>query len=90
MDKRQLLETLHRLHGELSATDDVDPETQELLNTVTGDIERLLKKSGQTSASEVEPVASGLRDLVLKFEAEHPQLSVSVGKVANALAAMGI
>ncbi len=89
MDKQQLRDTLNRLHGELSAADDVDPETLAILRTVTGDIERLLNNSGKTTAAEVEPVASGLRELVLKFEAEHPQLSVSVGKVADALAAMG-
>jgi hypothetical protein len=31
-----------------------------------------------------------LKDLLLRFEADHPQLSVAVGRVADALAAMGI
>jgi hypothetical protein len=90
MEKQQLLATLERLHGELSATEQVDSETLELLEKVTADIERLLKKSGRATAAEVEPVSSGLRDLVLKFEADHPQLSANIGKVADALAAMGI
>jgi hypothetical protein len=31
-----------------------------------------------------------LKDLLLKFEADHPQMSVTIGRVADALAAMGI
>jgi hypothetical protein len=89
MDKR-LSETVERLRRELSSADDVDPETLALLRSVTDDIDRLVAKRGKTTASEVEPVTSGLRDLVLRFEADHPQLSVAIGKVADALAAMGI
>ena len=44
--------------------------------------------AGSTSA-EAEPVTSKLRDLLLKFEAEHPELSAAIGKVADTLAAMG-
>jgi uncharacterized protein DUF4404 len=31
-----------------------------------------------------------LKDALLRFEAEHPQMSNAIGKVADALAAMGI
>jgi hypothetical protein len=89
MDKTQLAQTLRRLHGELSQTERVDPETLALLRTLTDDIDRLLEKRGETSSADVEPVTTGLRDLVRKFEAEHPDLSASVGRVADALAAMG-
>jgi hypothetical protein len=90
MEKQRLVETLGRLHSELSAAEDVDPETRALLQTLTDDIDRLLSKRGKATPSEVEPVSSGLRDLVLKFEGDHPQLSATIGKVADALAAMGI
>jgi hypothetical protein len=49
----------------------------------------LLENRSQTSTDDVDPVTRGLRDLLLKFEAEHPQLSAKVGQVADALAAMG-
>jgi hypothetical protein len=60
------------------------------LRAITHDIERALDKREQAEADELEPATSGLRDLMLKFEAEHPQLSVAMGRVADALAAMGI
>jgi 3,4-dihydroxy 2-butanone 4-phosphate synthase/GTP cyclohydrolase II len=37
----------------------------------------------------LESDSGGINELLSKFEAEHPQLSVSIGRVADALAAMG-
>jgi hypothetical protein len=90
MNNERLLETLHQLHVELSQTERVDSEVLTRLRAVTDDIERALDQHGATSAAELEPASSGLKDLLLRFEAEHPQLSVAVGRVADALAAMGI
>ena len=89
MENKRLLDTLKQLHDELSREQDVDPETVALLQTLTGDIERVLQRRGGASTADVKPVASGLRDLMLRFEADHPQLAAAVGKVADSLAAMG-
>ncbi|MEX0642436.1 MAG: DUF4404 family protein [Pirellulales bacterium] len=88
MENKRLLDTLKQLHVELTETQHVDPETLELLATLTKDIESVSQRQ-ETASEEMEPVASGLRDLMLKFEAEHPQFSAAAGKVADALAAMG-
>jgi len=88
MEKQRLLQTLEQLQKELSQAERVDPETLAELETLTGDIRRALDECDAKSAAEVEPV-SGLRDRLLKYEAEHPQLSAAVGRVADALAAMG-
>ena len=90
MEKAKLVETLQELHAALSGAKQVDPDTRALMRTLTDDIARLLEKEGGASHEEVEPVSSGLRDLVLRFEGDHPQLSLAVGKVADALSAMGI
>jgi hypothetical protein len=96
MEQRELVDVLAKLHAELSKSDQVDPATLESLRTLTADLNRLLsKQGGQPGAAaakqdDVEPVTRGLRDLLLEFEAEHPQLSGTLGKVADALAAMGI
>lgn len=90
MDKQRLVNTLQQLHAELSAAERVDPDTLKLLRTVTDDIGRLLEKPSEVSPDDVDPVTRGLKDLLLKFESEHPQLSARVGEVADALAAMGI
>jgi hypothetical protein len=90
MDKQRLLGTLNDLHVELSHAGSVDPEVLVRLRALTDDIQRALDRHGQSSTSELEPASSGLKDLLLRFESEHPQLSVAVGRVADALAAMGI
>jgi hypothetical protein len=88
MEKQRLLQTLEQLHKELSQTEHVDPETLAELETLTSEIRSALDQRSAKSAAEVEPV-SGLRDLLLRYEADHPQLSAAIGRVADALAAMG-
>ena len=90
MEKQQLIARLQQLHAELSRADRVDPETLALLGALTDDIDRLLDGNPETSAADVGPVSHGLRGLMLKFEAEHPEVSSAIGKVADALAAIGI
>jgi hypothetical protein len=90
MKSDELVATLAELHRELSRIDETDPRTLGLLRALTDDITRLTGEKKPLTAAEAEPVASGLKSLLLKFEAEHPQLSVAVGKVADALAAVGI
>jgi hypothetical protein len=94
MRNRPLKETLEHLHRELSSAESVDPESLALLRTLTDDIDRFLEKRGtagsKDAAAESAPDTSGLRGLLLKFEAEHPEFSVAVGRVADALAAVGI
>ena len=77
MDQRELFETLTKLHSELSKSDEVDPATLDMLRTLTADMNRLLGKQGAeaTAPEDVEPVARGLKDRMLRFEAEYPQLS---------------
>ena len=45
MENKRLLETLKQLHVELSQAERVDPETLDLLETLTDDIERVLSKA---------------------------------------------
>jgi hypothetical protein len=90
MENERLQSTLRQLHDELSQAEGVDPETLARLRTLTEEIERAMTTRGRRSPADVEAHASGLKDLLLKFEAEHPQLSVAAGRVADALAAMGI
>ena len=88
MEKTRLLETLDALRAEVAGADEVDPAMVEKLQRVTAELRQSNKDL------EPEPVAEdngphGLKDLLLQFEAEHPQFSASVGRVADALAAMG-
>ncbi len=89
MERQQLIKTLDQLHADLSQTEHVDPETLARLLAITSDIQRIMSERPETSMEEVSPVSSSLKDVLLKFEADHPELATSVGKVADALAAMG-
>jgi hypothetical protein len=90
MENKRLIESLQNVHDELIQAERVDPEALELLRTLTRDIERVLSKRSNVTTDEAEPASSRLRELLLKFEAEHPDLAAAIGKVADGLAAMGI
>jgi hypothetical protein len=89
MEKQRLLETLAQLRAELAEVDRPDPDTIAQLKQLTDELQRTLEKRGASPPGELQPTTSGLKDLLLKFEADHPQLSRAVGNVADALAAMG-
>jgi Domain of unknown function (DUF4404) len=89
MDKERLLKTIDELRAEVSRTERVDPETLAALENAMRDVQRQLEKCGPQPPADIEPASSGLKDALLRFEAEHPRLSDSVGKVADALAEMG-
>ena len=88
MDKQRLLQTIDELRAEVAKTDRVDPETSAALENAMRDLQRELEKRAQPLV-DIEPASSGLKDALLRFQAEHPKLSDSVGKVADALAEMG-
>ena len=90
MDKQRLLQTLAELRAEIAQADCVEPETVAQLESAMHDLQNELDKRGVKQPADIEPASSGLKDALLKFESEHPELSVTVGKVADALAAMGI
>lgn len=89
MTQEELIARLTALHQELSQVERANPETLESLRVLTKDLERLTGHQQEVSVEDAEPVTSPLKDLLWKFEAEHPQLSASLGRVADALAAMG-
>ncbi len=90
MEKQRLLETLDALRAEVAQASQVDPGMLADLRRLTDEIRQNIDSETAAAADSDEPVeAHGLKDLLLRFEADHPQFSVAVGKVADALAAMG-
>jgi Domain of unknown function (DUF4404) len=90
MEKQRLLQTLAELRAEIERAESVDPETAAQLESAMRDLQSEIDKRGVKQTADIAPASSGLKDALLKFESEHPQLSVAVGRVADALAAMGI
>jgi hypothetical protein len=88
MDKQRLLETLDALRAEVAQSSEVDPSMTAELRRLTDEIRQADDDERSLSAPD-SSAPGGLKDLLLQFEADHPRLSASVGKVADALAAMG-
>ena len=85
MTNEKLQELLKELHRELSATTALDPQSRTLVEQVLQDVDRI-EDLQEPSAS----VEGRLREVVLRFESEHPRLATTVGQVADALGKLGI
>jgi hypothetical protein len=92
MPDKQLRAELSHLHEELERASSVDAPSRELLETLSGDIERLLDTSARRDAADSshESLSERLGEAVRHFEESHPALSVAVGRIATALSNMGI
>jgi heme-degrading monooxygenase HmoA len=89
MDKHELLAELKSLRAELEKSESIDPQALQRLSVITEELESRENAPQETQDSE-ETEAYGLRDLLVRFEAEHPQLSETLGRIADGLARMGI
>lgn len=85
MDQQRLQALLLELDRELKATRSLDTQSQELLQQVLADI-----PGAEPGTSSHRSTESRLRELMLRFEAEHPQLSGAIGQLADALGKLGI
>ena len=90
MDNKDLHATLKQLHGELQQTQTVDAESRELLNRLMQEIQAVLDDSGAESKQKYEPITERLQEAVEHLEDSHPQLTLTVGRVLDNLAAIGL
>jgi hypothetical protein len=89
VDKNRVLEALETLKAELAGAKDVDPHTRATLEQMVGDIHARLSTDAPATRED-EPLSGQLNDVLLGFEAEHPQLTGAINQVAAALANLGI
>lgn len=85
MDQDRLHSLLADLDRELKATRSLDAESQALLQQVLADVPGMPAGDSRRTSTE-----SRLRQLVVRFETEHPQLSGAMGQLADALGKLGI
>lgn len=90
MDKQQLHDRLEQLHRELQQIESVDQGEQQLLQTLMGDIKKLIEAGENDSPHVSDQLGEGLKEGVELFEASHPQATMLMGQVIDALAKMGI
>lgn len=89
MDHKRVLEALDVLNTELADADEVSVGARASLARVTDDIRRLLGERERAGQDDDE-AATALKDALLEFETEHPQLTGAINQVAAALANLGI
>ena len=90
MEMAELRSKLQELHESLQSMDHVDEETRDLISAVSSDLKRVLEPSPNWTAEEMGPVSQRMRELLLKFETDHPQITGLMGRVADSLANLGI
>lgn len=89
MEKQRLLDSLDALRAEIAKAKEVDPQMLAELRRLTDEIRSESGVEEPASDDDGDIQQSGLKNWLLQFEADHPQFSAAVGKVADALAAMG-
>ena len=89
MKNEQLQSLIATLHKELSAAESVDADSRALLQQLIEDIEDLAD-GDETPAERVESATGQLQSATLKFESEHPKLSMTLGEIMDALGKLGI
>jgi hypothetical protein len=88
MTTSQLQIALASLHESLDDRTELEPELHPAARQVVHDLVRLLST---TSADEADPPTSqNLRDMLLHYEAEHPQVARVLGQIADGLQNLGI
>ncbi len=91
MEQKRLHALLVELDRELKSAGSLDARSQELVEQVLTDVRQLNVPAGQPAGqSEHQSAEARLRELVLRFESDHPRLSGAVSQVADALGKMGI
>ncbi len=89
MEKEELQRLIAQLHERLNSADTVDEQSRVLLQKLTRDIQNMA--TGEAAPSdERESTTSQLEAVALKFEADHPKLSMALGELADALGKIGI
>ena len=89
MNRQHLQDSLQKLHNELQQIDSIDANERQLLQSLLSDINELIDAGGKTD-SGTEQLTERLRDGIALLEASHPQATLLMGQVIDALAKLGI
>jgi hypothetical protein len=81
---------LAELHAELENVDAVDAEARAALEAVMREIREVLARSEEEERRGESSLADRLRDAGRHFEESHPTLTATLGRVVDALSALGI
>ena len=86
----RLRDSVTQLHEQLEHPGSIDAADRESLEALLGDVVRVLEADGEGESAEHETLADQLREFAQDFEESHPEFTHAVGRVADALARLGI
>jgi len=89
---RRLRESLEGLRAELGAETRLDPQLRARLEATLGQIQAALDQAGPGTeiVSDGASFTERLSESARHFEATHPDIAAALGRVIDALAALGI
>ncbi|HEY3135245.1 MAG TPA: DUF4404 family protein [Blastocatellia bacterium] len=90
MDKQQFDLALQQLHHELQQIESVDETERQLLRQLMSDIRKLTRSENSDQLRAPEGLVEELTEGIERFEASHPQATMLMGQVIDALGKMGI
>lgn len=89
MAREKLRRLIDSLHEELGSSKTLDEQSKVLLQQLIEDIDGIA--TGDASTSDAgEAAASQVENAALKFETEHPKLSMILGEIMDTLGKLGI
>lgn len=88
--RRDLSESLARLKAEVEAASSLPPGERARLEALLGQALRSAEGERDGDDDDEDSLADRLRELTKRFEEEHPNLTLAIGAVADALSRAGI
>jgi hypothetical protein len=90
MESNSLRDHLAKVHAELTEALRADPKSRETLNEMMQDINRLIDKPADMTASSPGSLPDRLERVAVQFEADHPTLAASARRLIDLLSEVGI
>jgi hypothetical protein len=89
MAREKLRRLIDSLHDELDSSETLDDQSKVLLQQLIKDIDGIA--AGDAATSDAGEAAAGqVETAALKFESEHPKLSMILGEIMDTLGKLGI
>ena len=88
MNDKNLKELLNSLHAVLEKTDEVDPETLELVRNLDEEINRLVESD--SAEGDFDNVVDQAKSVETRFAVDHPVAERFLREIIDALSKVGI
>lgn len=90
MTEKSLQELLNDLHQVLENTEQVDPETLELVENLDEEINRLLDQDQESAEDDYDNVVDRAKSVETRFAVDHPVAERFLREIIDALSKVGI